>query len=239
MPDHLELKMRDIRANHLGKRVAVKGKVTKTNMQYPFYKEAAFECQFCGTMNVISQTLCSQIKRPFGCISDVCGKKGQFEISDASSEIIDVQEIEIEEYKDKKIEYPQRNMKVFLVGEAVEKAPENSEMLFIGILKRNEVSKYKIEYVLEADTVENIHINPNTANTSPDPMPSRNKIRILKDLIIGVSEKHPGHRAPLEEVYAAAQEAGIDRPHAEEYIKKMKQRGDLLSSDQNHIRLIN
>ena len=34
-------------------------------------------------------------------------------------------------------------------------------------------------------------------------------------------------------------EHGIDRIHAEEYIKKMKQRGDLLSPDQNHIRLVN
>jgi len=130
-------------------------------------------------------------------------------------------------------------MKVFLMGEeAVEKAPENSEMLFIGYLTKNEVNKRKIEYVLLADTVENIQLNLDIANTSPDPMPSRNKIRILKDLIKGVSEKHPGGKAPLEEVYAAAQEEGIDRPHAEEYIKKMKYRGDLLSPDQNHIRLM-
>ena len=105
MPDYLELKMRDIRAKHLGKKVAIKGKVTKTNMQYPFYTEAVFRCQFCGNLIKISQNLCSEINRPEVCVNEVCGKKGKFEISDESSEITDVQEIEIEEYKDETTEY--------------------------------------------------------------------------------------------------------------------------------------
>jgi DNA replicative helicase MCM subunit Mcm2 (Cdc46/Mcm family) len=239
MVDYLELKMRDIRANHLGKRIAIKGKVTKTNMQYPFYKEAAFQCQFCGNIIRISQTLCSEINRPIVCVEETCGRKGKFEISDESSEIIDVQEIEVDEHKDEKTEYSQRNMKVFLIEEAVEKAPENSEMLFIGILKRNEVNKQKIEYILEADAVEKIPISPNSTSNPSNSTTVRSNIKILKGIIKEISEKHPGLKAPLEEIYAAAQEIGMDRTHTEEYIKKMKQRGDVLSPDRDHIRFIN
>ncbi|WP_243684006.1 hypothetical protein [Methanosarcina barkeri] len=43
-------------------------------------------------------------------------------------------------------------------------------------------------------------------------MSQRNKIKILRDIIKKVSEKHPGAKAPLEEVYAIAEnEHGIDR----------------------------
>jgi replicative DNA helicase Mcm len=70
-------------------------------------------------------------------------------------------------------------------------------------------------------------------------MSQRNKIKNLKDIIKKVSARHPGKEgAPLEEVYIEAESIGIDKTHAEEYIKKMKQGGDLLSPDPNHIRLV-
>jgi len=94
--------------------------------------------------------------------------------------------------------------------------------------------------------LKNVGVDPETGALDADiiasgtSMSQRNKIKILKDVIKKVSEKHPGGKAPLEEVYAEAENNhGIDRTHAEENIKKMKQRGDLLSPDQTHIRLIN
>ena len=93
--------------------------------------------------------------------------------------------------------------------------------------------------------LKNVGVDPETGALDADiiasgtSMSQRNKIKILKDVIKKVSEKHPGAKAPLEEVYAVAEsEHGIDRTHAEEYIRKMRQRGDLLSPDQNHIRLV-
>ncbi|HII91091.1 MAG TPA: minichromosome maintenance protein MCM [Methanosarcina sp.] len=93
--------------------------------------------------------------------------------------------------------------------------------------------------------LKNVGVDPETGALDADilasgtSMSQRNKIKILRDIIKKVSEKHPGAKAPLEEVYAIAEnEHGIDRVHAEENIKKMKQRGDLLSPDQNHIRLV-
>jgi replicative DNA helicase Mcm len=94
--------------------------------------------------------------------------------------------------------------------------------------------------------LKNVGVDPETGALDADiiasgtSMSQRNKIKILKDIIKKVSERHPGGKAPLEEVYAEAENNhGIDRTHAEENIKKMKQRGDLLSPDQIHIRLIN
>lgn len=94
--------------------------------------------------------------------------------------------------------------------------------------------------------LKNVGVDPETGALDADilasgtSMSQRNKIKLLKDIIKKVSERHTGAKAPLEEVYAEAEsEHGIDRGHAEDYIKKMKQRGDILSPDQNHIRLIN
>lgn len=94
--------------------------------------------------------------------------------------------------------------------------------------------------------LKNVGVDPETGALDADilasgtSMSQRNKIKILKDIIKKVSEKYPGGKAPLEEVYAVAEsEYGIDRNQAEDNIRKMKQRGDLLSPDQNHIRLVN
>jgi replicative DNA helicase Mcm len=95
--------------------------------------------------------------------------------------------------------------------------------------------------------LKNVGIDPDTGVLDADiiasgtSMSQRNKIKSLRDIIKKVSERYPGKEgAPLEEVYTEAEgKHGIDRTHAEEYIKKMKQGGDILSPDQKHIRLVN
>ena len=95
--------------------------------------------------------------------------------------------------------------------------------------------------------LKNVGVDPDTGALDADIIASgtsksqRDKIKALRDVIKKVSEKHSGKEgAPVEEVYAEAESKhGIDRAHAEEYIKKMKQGGDLLSPDQKHIRLVN
>ena len=71
-------------------------------------------------------------------------------------------------------------------------------------------------------------------------MNQRNKIKLLKDIIKKVCERHQHGKAPIEEVYAEAEkECGIDRTHAEEHISKMRQRGDLFAPDKDHIKIVN
>ncbi|WMW21041.1 minichromosome maintenance protein MCM [Methanolobus mangrovi] len=66
----------------------------------------------------------------------------------------------------------------------------------------------------------------------------RDKIKIIKEIIKMVGEKHPGGKAPLEEVYAEAQNQQIDHQHAEELISKMRRSGDLIKPDKEHVKVV-
>lgn len=127
--------------------------------------------------------------------------------------------------------------------EALVRLSEASARVRLSNIVTLEDAKRTIKIVMNC--LKNVGVDPETGALDADilasgtSMSQRNKIKTLRDIIKKVSEKHPGAKAPLEEVYALAEsEHGIDRVHAEENIKKMKQRGDLLSPDQNHIRLV-
>jgi len=127
--------------------------------------------------------------------------------------------------------------------EALVRLSEASARVRLSNIVTLEDAKRTIRIVMNC--LKNVGVDPDTGALDADilasgtSMSQRNKIKTLRDIIKKVSEKHPGAKAPLEEVYTVAEsEHGIDRSHAEENIKKMKQRGDLLSPDQNHIRLV-
>jgi replicative DNA helicase Mcm len=66
----------------------------------------------------------------------------------------------------------------------------------------------------------------------------RDRIKIVKEIIKSVGEKHPGGKAPLEEVYAEAQNQQIDRQHAEDLIARMRRSGDLIKPDKEHVKVV-
>jgi replicative DNA helicase Mcm len=66
----------------------------------------------------------------------------------------------------------------------------------------------------------------------------RDKIHVLMDIIRDVGDRNPGGKAPLEEVYTAAEADNISREQAEELIRKMRQKGDLMSPDKKHIKIV-
>ncbi|WP_094227930.1 minichromosome maintenance protein MCM [Methanolobus psychrotolerans] len=66
----------------------------------------------------------------------------------------------------------------------------------------------------------------------------RDKIKVIREIIKMVGEKHPGGKAPLEEVYTEAQNQQIDRQHAEELISKMRRSGDLIKPDKEHVKVV-
>ncbi|HWR25163.1 MAG TPA: minichromosome maintenance protein MCM [Methanosarcina sp.] len=128
--------------------------------------------------------------------------------------------------------------------EALVRLSEASARVRLSNVVTLEDAKRTIKIVMNC--LKNVGVDPDTGNLDADilasgtSMSQRNKIKILKEIIKKVSERHAGAKAPLEEVYAEAEkDYGIDRTHAEENIRKMKQRGDLLSPDQSHIRLVN
>lgn len=94
--------------------------------------------------------------------------------------------------------------------------------------------------------LKNVGVDPETGALDADIIASgtsksqRDKIKLLRDIIKKVSEKHPGGKAPLEEVYLEAEkEHGIDREQAETNFRKMLSKGDLFKPDQKHIKLVN
>lgn len=94
--------------------------------------------------------------------------------------------------------------------------------------------------------LKNVGVDPDTGVLDADiiasgtSMSQRNKIKILKDMIKNISERHPGKEgAPLEEVYVEAENMhGIDRIHAEDIIKKMITKGDLFRPNVAHIKVV-
>jgi replicative DNA helicase Mcm len=127
--------------------------------------------------------------------------------------------------------------------EALVRLSEASARIRLSNIVTLEDAERTIKIVMNC--LKNVGMDPDTGAFDADiiasgtSMSQRNKIKNLKDIIKKVSARHPGKEgAPLEEVYIEAESIGIDKTHAEEYIKKMKQGGDLLSPDTNHIRLV-
>ena len=86
--------IRDIRADHRGKLIAVTGIVRKATDVRPKVTTAAFECQRCGTLTRIPQTA-GDFQEPHECQG--CERQGPFRINYDQSEFVDAQKLRIQE----------------------------------------------------------------------------------------------------------------------------------------------
>lgn len=98
LPDTSKIIIRKIRANHLGKLVAVEGLVKKRTEVRPKLQVGAFQCQKCGAVIRIEQDE-DILKEPSECFEDQggCGRVSSFKLLSTLSEFIDSQKIEIQE----------------------------------------------------------------------------------------------------------------------------------------------
>ena len=98
LPDTSKIIIRKIRANHLGKFMAVEGLVKKRTEVRPKLKIGAFQCQKCGAIIRIEQEE-DILKEPSECYEDQggCGRVSSFKLLTSLSEFIDSQKIEIQE----------------------------------------------------------------------------------------------------------------------------------------------
>lgn len=238
----MDLKLKDMSAKCIGQNVSVEGTVIKTETQYPFLQTAAFQCLRCCHMHYVRQDG-FKLREPLGgCENETCGKKVLFKLVQEESTYIDAQEIEIFDYSDDGYKYERElrrvQLKVILLGDTVGKTKLENKYKFTGKFTTSELGR-KLEYLLHADTVEKTLTEEELkilAEQTKDAQ--RNKIQVMKAIMKGLSEKYPSGKIPLEEIYTESKKQGIDRIQAEENIKKMKQRGDMLSPDQKHIRLV-
>jgi replicative DNA helicase Mcm len=86
--------IREIRADHRGKLVAVQGIVRKATDVRPKITDAAFECQRCGTLSRIPQAD-GDFQEPHECQG--CERQGPFRINFDQSEFIDAQKLRVQE----------------------------------------------------------------------------------------------------------------------------------------------
>jgi replicative DNA helicase Mcm len=86
--------IRDIRADHRGALISVKGIVRKATDVRPKITNAAFECQRCGTLSRIPQSD-GDFQEPHECQG--CERQGPFRVNFDQSEFIDAQKLRIQE----------------------------------------------------------------------------------------------------------------------------------------------
>ena len=94
LPDTNRIPIRYLRAEHLGKLVAIEGLVKKVTEVRPKLKKAVFICQRCGAENVVEQDE-ELLKEPVQCIN--CERSSSFKLSTSMSTFIDSQKLEIQE----------------------------------------------------------------------------------------------------------------------------------------------
>ncbi|MFB6161969.1 MAG: AAA family ATPase, partial [Halococcoides sp.] len=92
LPETTEI--REIRADHRGRLLAVQGIVRKATDVRPKITTAAFECQRCGTLTRIPQGDGS-FQEPHECQG--CERQGPFEINFDQSEFVDAQKLRVQE----------------------------------------------------------------------------------------------------------------------------------------------
>jgi replicative DNA helicase Mcm len=115
IPENNFVKIRDIRAKHLGRFIWVEGIVRQASDVRPQVVSARFECPSCGTIISVLQ-LEKKFKEPSRCS---CGRKGFFKL--VSKQMVDAQRLVIEESPEALVggEQPRR-MNVFLKEDLVE-----------------------------------------------------------------------------------------------------------------------
>ena len=94
LPETSKIAIRYLRAEHLGKLVAVEGLVKKVTEVRPKLKRAVFICQRCGAENIVEQDE-ELLKEPLQCVN--CERSSSFKLSPTLSTFIDSQKIEIQE----------------------------------------------------------------------------------------------------------------------------------------------
>lgn len=94
------------------------------------------------------------------------------------------------------------------------------------------------------DCMKQVGVDPSTGAFDVDIIASgtsksqRDKIKIIKEIIRKVGSMHQGGKAPLEEIYSEAVIEGIDKTHAEEIISKMRRSGDLMTPNNDTVKLV-
>jgi replicative DNA helicase Mcm len=91
------IKIRDLRAEHVGKFIQVEGILTRASEIKPEIREALFRCLHCGELNTVLQSGDEGYREPLSCQNPNCRKRGPFKLEVEKSEFRDWQSLRIQE----------------------------------------------------------------------------------------------------------------------------------------------
>ena len=161
LPDNEHIIIRKIRANHLGRCMAVEGLVKKRTEVRPKLQVAAFQCAKCGAIIRIEQDE-DILKEPAECSEEQggCGRVSSFKLSTNLSTFIDSQKIEIQENPEglRGGAQPER-ISVFLEDDLVGEIAPGDRVIVNGILhsmqrRRGTFRLTSFDKTMEAISVE-------------------------------------------------------------------------------------
>ncbi|MHB8585096.1 MAG: LAGLIDADG family homing endonuclease [Thermoplasmatota archaeon] len=144
-PDHSTVAIRNLRAEHLGRLVAIKGIVKRITEVRPQLAAASFKCRRCGAIITEDQDEHLTLREPVECYEDQsgCGATGSFRLMldpfDAKgAQFQDTQKVEVEESPEglRGGEQPQR-LNVWVDEDLCNKVAPGDRVILAGILRAN------------------------------------------------------------------------------------------------------
>jgi len=166
--------IRDIRASHLRKLIAIDGLVVRASSVKPIIKTAVFRCRACGAEQTIPQDG-QRLVLPESCNSIKCrGRKQKFDLIEEKSEYYDYQMIGVQE-KPEDLPPGQlpRSIDVGLRGDLVDKARPGDRVIVTGILyaiqeRTAEAPLKTSKMYLEAVSIETASKEPESLQITPE-----------------------------------------------------------------------
>jgi len=95
LPEHWRIPVRQLRAEHLGRFIAIRGLIKKASEVRPKLQVGAFQCLRCDHTEYVEQDEHLTFKEPQGCSQ--CEKQSQFQFQEGPSTYVDTQRLEIQE----------------------------------------------------------------------------------------------------------------------------------------------
>ena len=158
LPDYKQIRIRNLRAKHVGKFISIEGVVRRASDIRPEISEAIFECPKCGGRLSVLQTSKS-LRKPSYC---ECGHKGRFEMVDR--QLFDARWIAVEEpFEITEGEKPSE-LTIYLKEDLTtprmqSKTDPGNRLIITGVLKEQHRStkgkkSTRLEILMEANSVE-------------------------------------------------------------------------------------
>ena len=173
-PSDKVVRIRDIRAKHIGKLTAIEGLIRQASDVRPVATLAVFECPSCSTQIEVVQNE-SILKEPSMCS---CGRKGKFKLT--SKKLVDTQRIVVEEAPETlSSEAQPRRIGVFLTEDLVEpriekKTAPGTRVVVVGVIReipireRGGSKTVKFDLVVESNNIDTIEHEYDELDVTPE-----------------------------------------------------------------------